>query len=282
MTINATNSSKERMDCARVAREEIVENYLLGRLPEEDRVAFEEHYFECEPCFDELRTMRAAREELARAGVEADSRTHTFWGWKAVAGFATAAIIIIGVALSLREPSPAPRETTTATTSTQPQTTRTETQAPAAKTPAEPTLEQLARVEAFPYEPVPLRGPLDEATQRFRHGMERYRKADYRSAIDELRGARKLDPDAAHISFFLGVSQLMTGQDVAAIDSLRQTIALGDSPYLEEAHFYLAKAYLRRKDLDAAEAQLNQVIQLRGSEREEARRLLAQIERLKK
>ena len=299
MTIDATDSSKERMDCARVAREEILEGYLLGRLPEDERAAFEEHYFECEQCFDELRTVRAAREELARSGGEADSRTHTFFGWKAVAGFATAAILIIGLALSLREPSPASRATTIAQTSKPPQTTRTETQPQAAKTPAEPTIEQLARVEPARYEPNTLRGPMDEATRRFRRGMERYQEADYMKAAEELHGARNLDPDAPHISFFLGVSQLMSGNDVPAIDSLRATIALGDSPYLEDAHFYLAKAFLRRNDLKAGTAELQQVIAIGGPRgrtsdgkelkpvsptprSEEARRLLVEIERLKK
>ena len=36
MTLNTTNTPKERMDCARVARDEILEAYLLGRLSEED------------------------------------------------------------------------------------------------------------------------------------------------------------------------------------------------------------------------------------------------------
>ena len=55
----------------------------------------------------------------------------------------------------------------------------------------------------------------------------------------------------------------MVGQDAAGIERLRATIALGDSPYLEEAHFNLAKALLRRKDFGAAEAQLKALIQLR-------------------
>jgi tetratricopeptide (TPR) repeat protein len=298
MTIDATDSSKERMDCARVAREEILEGYLLGRLPEDDRAAFEEHYFECEHCFEELRTVRAAREELARLGDEADSRTHTFFGWKAVAGFAAAAILIIGLGLSLREPSSPPPETT-ARTSSVPQPEPTKTQAPEAKDLPEPTIEQLARVEPARYEPNTLRGPVDEASQRFRRGMERYQDADYMKAADDLHGALKLDPDAPHISFFLGVCQLMSGNDAPAIDSLRATIALGDSPYLEDAHFYLAKAFLRRKDLEAATAELQQVIAVGGPRArtsdgralkqvnptprsEEASRLLAEIERLKK
>ena len=67
-----------------------------------------------------------------------------------------------------------------------------------------------------------------------------------------MREAVELDPDAAHAHSFSACA-ISFGQDTPAIDQLRATVALGDSPYLEEAHFYLAKAFLRRKDLDAAE-----------------------------
>ena len=89
-----------------------------------------------------------------------------------------------------------------------------------------------------------------------------------------------LAPDAAHIRFFLGISHLMAGQDIAAIAELRATTALGDSPYLEEAHWYLAKALLRQKRLAAAEAELRTLIRLQGTGTTEARTLLAAIERL--
>ena len=77
MSENTTNSSKRKMDCGRVAREEILEGYLGGRLTEEDREAFEEHYFECARCFDELRTLQAIREELRRAGAEFEAQRTT-------------------------------------------------------------------------------------------------------------------------------------------------------------------------------------------------------------
>ena len=32
------------MNCDRVAREEILENYLMGRLSDEDRDSFEQHF----------------------------------------------------------------------------------------------------------------------------------------------------------------------------------------------------------------------------------------------
>jgi hypothetical protein len=110
--------------------------------------------------------------------------------------------------------------------------------------------------------------------------MARYQHADYPAAVAELRGAAALAPDAAHIRFFLGISQLMAGQDTGAISELRATTALGDSAYLEEAHWYLAKALLRQKRLAAAEVELRTLIQLQGTGASEARTLLAAIKRL--
>jgi tetratricopeptide (TPR) repeat protein len=147
--------------------------------------------------------------------------------------------------------------------------------------PPEPSLEQLARVDPPRYEPPTLRNLPDEATARFLRGMEHYRKADYANAVEDLRRAAESDPDAAHIRFFLGVTHLLLGQEDAAIDRLQATIALGDSAYLEEAHWYLAKAFLRRNDLGAAETELRKLIQLQGSANDEAGRLLSQVERLK-
>ena len=151
---------------------------------------------------------------------------------------------------------------------------------PASRAPLVP-LEQLARVDPPPYEPLTLRGAPDEAAARFERGMEQYRKADYRGTVADLGAAAALDPDAPHSRFFLGISHLMLGDDTAAIDSLRATVALGDSAYLEEAHWYLAKAFLRRKDVPAAETHLKALIALRGSESDKARQLLTELDRLK-
>ena len=363
MTSDATSPLKDGMDCARVAQEDILEGYLLGKLSEEDRDAFEEHYFECARCFDELTTLRAMREELGGPHIEPESTTRRLLVWRAAAYVATPAIVLLGLALWLREPRSAPRETTLARTSSQPhpkpaepapigtngpskptieqppqiepsphepstprrplrrpahapgETTATQTASQAQAERAGPrsaettgasdlTIERLARVEPASYQPDRLRGPVDEATQRFRRGMEQYVKGDFANAVEDLRVARTLDPNGAHISFFLGVSELMLGHVAAAIGSLQRTIALGDSPYLEDAHFYLAKALLQIKHvppvgsvyarggalavatdgvtLDPAEVQFREVIKLRGPRSEEAKRLLAEIERLKR
>ena len=272
------------MDCGRVEREEVLESYLVGRLGEEDREAFEEHYFECARCFGDLQTLQAIRGELRHADAQFGDKTrHPLLRWAPAAGLAAAIVLAVGVALWMRSgpvgvsETPKPPLPSRAEVPEIPQPRESKPTA----TPG-PSLEELARVEAPRYEPLRLRGMPDEATVRFQRGMEHYRKADYRAAVDDLRVAAELDPDAAHIRFFLGIVYLMLGQDDAAIDRLRATIALGDSAYLEEAHLYLAKAFLRRKDLRAAETQVKALIELRGRWSDEARRLLTQLEGLKK
>jgi len=272
------------MDCARVAREELLASYLLGRLSDEDRDAVEEHYFECARCFDDLQTIQAARHELLHTPDELDNMpvARSFMSWSRAAGLAAGVVLAVGVMLWMRAPSSSPAREVTGSPS--PSTAR-PTEGPQSRPPqpspaAAPSLEQLARIEPPVYEPRTLRGPSDEAMQRFERGMDRYRKADYAGAARDLRGAADLDPDAAHIGFFLGISYLMSGQDQAAIERLRATIALGDSPYREDARFYLAKTFLRRADLKAAETQLREVVKLRGSRRIEAQSMLTEIERL--
>src|SRR5262245_35007513 len=223
MTTNTTDPSKERMNCARVAREEVLEGYLLGRLSEADRDAFEEHYFGCDRCFDDLRALQSIRSELQHGGAEVPSSgRYPLFRWVPI-GLAAAAVLA-GVALWMRpmlsRPSP---EITNPSASSQPQPEQPRARPPEPNVQPGPSIEQLARIEPPRYEPSALRGPLDEATQHFQRGMEHYRKADYAKAVDELRAARKLDPDAAHVSFFLGASQLMLGHDDAAVDALRAT-----------------------------------------------------------
>ena len=283
MSANTTNSSKRKMDCAWVAREEIIEAYLGGRLTEEERDAFEEHYFECARCFDDLRSLQAIGGELQRAGAEFEAqRRHPFLRWGPAAGLAAAAVLAVAV-LWMRPnlPSSSPGATKTPPSSEAQSPEKPRPQKPPPRAASEPSVEQLARIEPPRYEPQRLRDVPDEATKRFERGMEQYRKADYAGAVDGLRAAADLDPDGVHILFFLGVSHLMLGQDDAAIERLRATIARGDSAYLEEAHWYLAKTFLRRKDFGAAESQLKTVIQLRGPKRGEARRLLTDVERFK-
>jgi tetratricopeptide (TPR) repeat protein len=154
-------------------------------------------------------------------------------------------------------------------------------EAPVAQPPAPApvvALSLLASVEPPAYIPLSLRGPRNEAAARFDAAMRRYVARDYAGAIPDLSAAARLSPSAPHVSFFLAICQLLTDQLDVAVAGLQNTIVLGDSPYLEEAHYYLAKARLRQGDVRAAQTELKRTIELRGQLEADARRLLAQVE----
>lgn len=274
MSAATTNSGDNEMTCERVVKGEMAEKYLLGQLTVADQEAFEQHYFECSRCFDELETYRALQHELAQAAsaIRAEGvGRRRIWQW-AWATAAAAVLVAVGIGLWLRPPASPPQPAPPVAVSPAPKVER----APVAL----PSLAELAAVQPPVYRPLTLRGVPEEATRRFHEAMEHYLKRDYAAAIPGLRAASKLNSKAADINFFLGICYLLTEQTDAAIVQLRRTSALGDSPYLEEAHFYMAKAYVRKADLGAAQTELNRTISLHGGREKEARELLHQLESL--
>jgi TolA-binding protein len=125
-----------------------------------------------------------------------------------------------------------------------------------------------------------LRGPLDASAESFDAAMRQYVNGHYRAAIPGLRAAAAARPDVAQYPFFLAICQLLDGQTTPAIAGLQQTIALGGSPYLEDAHFYIAKARLRQRDVRAARKELVWTIEQHGMLEQDARALVAQIDAL--
>ncbi len=85
-------------------------------------------------------------------------------------------------------------------------------------------------------------------------------------------------PTRRSTTFFLGVCELLTNQVDVAVADFERAIALGESPFLEEAHFYLAKARLRQGKLSAARDELTRTIETHGRLEDEARQLLAQVD----
>ena len=265
------------MTCDEVAKGEIVERYLLGQLDEPERDAFEEHYFECARCSDELRTYEALQVELSRtrdALVAAPGRSWMRqWAW-----LPAAAVVLIGVSVVIRQGLTTGGERPPITADTPP-----DRPAGPGSTPSQPpraSLDDLARFEPPRY----LQGRFrsgDAATAKFQAAMEQYQRRDFASARATLREASTLDPEAPHIAFFLGISSLLSAQPEEAAETLRRTVALGDSPYLEEAHFYLAKAYVKLARVDDAIAELDRAIQLRGDREADARGFRSQLEAFK-
>ena len=256
------------MECAQIKREEVVERYLTGSLGPQERESFEEHYFACEQCFAALQAHRALQAELSASGPQIRAMpapNPTAWRW--TAAMATAAVVILAV-LGIRwgmKPDLSPPAPPT------------QTMQPG---PAGPSLAELARFDPPTYTPAVLRGAQDEAMRKFRAAMKHYRQGEYARAITGLREAAKLNPKDAGALFFLGVSYLLSGQTDDGIAALQQSVALGDTPYLEDAHYYLAKAFLHKNDLAGAEAELQKTVQLKGDLESKAQELAQAIQAL--
>jgi hypothetical protein len=297
-----------RDTCTWSARDELFEAYVRGSLGDAERERFEDHCFVCETCLARLRAYEGLRAELAGSAVDAPAAQPADvdrWRW-ALVPVAAGLVLVVAAALWFRGSPPVPPASTAAVApapQSAPAASPAAPLAPEAAVPApavaqpEPSvlvtkqakpaaspsvvaLSVLVRVEAAPYAPIVLRGPRDEAAAKFDEAMRRYVRRDYVGAIPGLGAAASLKPDVPQYTFFLAVCQLITGQSDLAVAGLQKAIVLGESPYLEEAHFYLAKARLRQGDIAAAREELQRTIMRQGRLEAEARRLLAQVDAL--
>jgi len=245
------------MDCAKVRVEDVAERYLLGTLAADEQEAFEEHLVACTTCFEEVTVLCALQAELERSrepivAEAAMPRRPSRRTWLlAVAAAVMAVAAGIGVWMRL-----------------QPASGR------------ESALAQLGLFEPPAYAPVRLRGSEDDTARRFREAMELYAQSDWNAALPDLREAAALDPEAPHIAFYLGACALLAGETHEAITHLQRTADLGDTPFLEEAVFYLAKAQLRAGNITAARDALAKVIVLNGDRSEEAQGILDRLDAL--
>jgi tetratricopeptide (TPR) repeat protein len=93
----------------------------------------------------------------------------------------------------------------------------------------------------------------------FEAGMRLYDSARWSDAAAALRRAGALGADHDATWFFLGASEMMSGNDLAADSAFARALAVGDGPYAAEARFYRAKTLLRRRQRDAALIELARV-----------------------
>lgn len=235
------------MKCHRVEDENLVERYVSGTLDADLKERFEQHYFACEECAEQVETWHAIagplremapeiRRDMApeRALRMPSTRGRGAWMGGAMA-IAAGIAVLIGVSLLPRQKS------------------RTPASAPAAAK-RDDRLTELARLDPPAYAAPDLRGAETTAETLFREAMDAYLRHDYARAILGLKSSLALDPEAAGPRFFLGASELLTGQNADGTRDLER-VAASHSPFAEEARFDLAKGYLmagRREEALAA------------------------------
>jgi tetratricopeptide (TPR) repeat protein len=251
------------MDCGHIERDDIIEKYLSGRLGAAEQEEFEVHYFSCAKCRERLQVSRLLQEKLWEHGDKILPRrkaSHRAWVRRRVWVFSAGAVALIVAAAALWWQFMGPGR------------------GAAGMKEIPSSLIMLSRFEPPTYIPPALRGAKDDAAERFGLGMTNYVEGRYGEAISDLRAAAGLNPNRAGIRFFLGICLLLAEQTDAGIEELKAAIGLGDSAYLEEAHFYLAKAYLGKGDIGGAKRELNWVLESGSNLNGEANRILAQLQ----
>jgi len=79
-----------------------------------------------------------------------------------------------------------------------------------------------------------------------------YESGDYSNACKSFESALKNDPDNLELSFYLGISALETNQAGSAVKNFDSIVKNVNSRFYEPAQWYLALAYLKMEDVDAA------------------------------
>lgn len=241
--------SGNTMACHLTNPEQQAERYVAGLLSEAESEAFELHFFSCPACLSAVRDAESLTDALAEAPL-GPRRSGKWMGFAAAA-----AVLVAGSLVTLRSPQ------------------RTE--------PSPGGVDRSTPAEANPYAALASFEPPDPPSATLRsatlpdldRGLDLYRKRDFGGAVQALQKASRTTSNAA-APFFLGVSLLRIGETEPAIAALRAATARGDSPYLEEAHLYLARAHFGKGDFRAAERELETAIALKGDRGEEARGLL--------
>ncbi|MDH3254453.1 MAG: zf-HC2 domain-containing protein [Acidobacteriota bacterium] len=240
------------MSCTEIAKTDTLEKYLLGELDEEGAGAFEEHYFACAECSDAVQDAAALISELADERWAVRDKRWPEWTSQWVF-LAAAAVLVLAIGASFWLWSPGPSASSTA------------------------VLAELSVIEAPPYEPKTLRGGSGGAERGFHEAMAPYLSGDYGATIEGLEDIAAAGPGSIDVSFYLGACYLLTDRPQDAIESLGMVVETGRMPYLEWARFYRAQAFLRLGDREAAKADLEAVLTIRGELEESAKAALDRL-----
>jgi tetratricopeptide (TPR) repeat protein len=115
------------------------------------------------------------------------------------------------------------------------------------------------------------------APREFTDAMKLYSEAAYSAAIPLLRAAVAQSPGFASAHYYLGICLLAAEERESGIAQLRAAIALGDTPDINGARFYLAKGLLQSGDLPGARDELQKIISTDNDYRQLAMVMLSQI-----
>ncbi len=290
------------MDCPLRSGHDLAEAYVAGTLPEAEQDAYEQHFFSCSMCLAQVQTLQELADRLRQLPAAAVRAPHAGPGLDVgpVARPGARGRPGRGVRLVVagrREPAPTARgrdgprhgsepgaESESDGKSIGPTVPPLPPEAPSSTAPVEApsrhaVLAQLALIVPPRYVPLAVRGEAPPAGS-FDAAMAHYVAGRHREAAAALRALSQATPTDPGIAFFWGISELAVGRPAAARDGLSRAIAADVQPYADEAHFYLAKAYLAEDAVDQARRELRYAVEHEAGPEGEAQRLLAELDRL--
>ena len=251
--------------------QQCVEAYLQGRLPELEARNFEDHYFDCPVCLEQVEAMEMAAVTVGRLDTPMPKPVRVVvWPGRVAAFGAIAATLLFafaGLRVARRPQLQIASAPSVSQTSSAP--------APVAEPAGNTEVASLADLSLPHYEAPRLRGEAGSAA--FLAGMKAYAKRDCIVAVRSLAKVPASDEDAQAAEFYAGACQIHLRNLDAAVASLRKVATAGDSPQQEAALYSLAQVDLARSNAAAAQDQLQRTIALHGDFERRAR---AQLEKL--
>ena len=246
-----------------------MDDYIRGKLSDADKEVFEQHYFECDRCFEELQfrenllgVIREHGEAIFADQIRKREPIRESWGaraldrlfpkvpiWRRGWVYAAVSIAVILILIPIFSTMFAPNK-----------------------------YEHLSDVKPYPYLLSGLRSGAVEGERLFHEGMRFYSEENYDQAAQDLKKAVALDPENIIAQFYLGVCFLIMDKPGEAVKSLeRATVAQPDS---EIFHWYLGQAYLKRGDGEKALTEFERVRDVDGDYRMRAEALIRKIEEI--
>jgi len=305
----ATTQMDETRMTTPCSQTSLAEAYVGGELDDDAQARFEEHYFECDACFEAVQRLQDLQQVLAAeratslpafalpegrasgparpaSAPPADTRPASVKPvrrlpvWAMAAAASLVAVAAVWSARTLLRPAEAPA------IATQGGAGRAGSIPGGLESPPPPPVVRpdpwlaLAVVTPPVYAPLPTRSATAATARAFEAAMTEYTAANYARAALSLTDVAVRAPDDARVQFFLGVSRLLAGDTGGATAPLQRAVALKVLPYSDEAHFYLAKAALAAHDRSRAEAELQRAVAAGAGPEGEAARLLVALETL--
>ncbi|MEN8153205.1 MAG: zf-HC2 domain-containing protein [Acidobacteriota bacterium] len=230
------------MDCGKF--EELIEGYLAGILPEEEREPFEEHYFICDNCFTSLKISESIYKKkitIVTSGRRAPSLI-----FKPAMIFASFLLIAFSSFLYINHKK---------------------------------DLGDLKKITAFEI-PAFIKNETRNHinNDKFYSAMEYYNRGDYKSALKHLKSTPTETPRTL---FFKGIILLINNKPGDAVKNFDSIIKDMDPSYYDEALFYKSIALLRMNKKKEALKELKSLQNMFSPFSERAEKLIEKVKNLK-